>query len=46
MAPDRIANAIDSLITHLIPINPHEDEDAAQQRHDNCFEFVKTLIER
>ena len=46
MAPDRITNAIDSLIAHLIPSDPNEDEDAAQERHDACFELVKTIIDR
>jgi gamma-tubulin complex component 3 len=46
MAPDRITNAIDSLITHIIPADPEEDERAAQERHDTCFELVKTIIEK
>lgn len=46
MAPDRITTAIDSLITHLIPTDPQEDEIAAQERHDTCFELVKTIIDR
>ncbi|KAF6833905.1 Spindle pole body component alp6 [Colletotrichum musicola] len=41
----RIAGAVDSLIAHLIPNDPHEDESASQERHDNCFELVKTILE-
>ncbi|KAH7326286.1 Spc98 family-domain-containing protein [Stachybotrys elegans] len=45
MAPDRITNAIDSLIAHIIPNDPHEDDAVAQQRHDACFELVKSIID-
>ncbi|RSM16872.1 hypothetical protein CDV31_004341 [Fusarium ambrosium] len=45
MAPDRITNAIDSLITHLVPSNPNDTEEAAQERHDTCFEIVKSIID-
>ncbi|KAJ9156445.1 Spindle pole body component [Pleurostoma richardsiae] len=41
----RISNAIDSLIAHLVPSDASEDEEAAQERHDNCFELVKTLLD-
>ncbi|GKT60408.1 spc97/spc98 family protein [Colletotrichum tofieldiae] len=41
----RIAGAVDSLIAHLIPNDPHEDDAAAQERHDSCFELVKSLLE-
>ncbi|KAJ0164928.1 Spindle pole body component alp6 [Colletotrichum tanaceti] len=41
----RIAGAVDSLIAHLIPNDPHEDDAAAQERHDNCFELVKSILE-
>ncbi|KAK1982422.1 Spc97/Spc98 family protein [Colletotrichum cereale] len=41
----RIAGAVDSLIAHLIPNDPHEDDAAAQERHDNCFELVKSVLE-
>ncbi|KAK4191512.1 Spc98 family-domain-containing protein [Podospora australis] len=43
---NRISNAIDSLITHLVPSNPHEDERTAQARHDACFELVREIFER
>ncbi|KAF7545398.1 hypothetical protein G7046_g9574 [Stylonectria norvegica] len=45
MAPDRITNAIDSLIAHLVPSDANEDEDVAQERHDTCFELVKTILD-
>ena len=49
MAPnkdDRVADAVDRLIAHLIPSDPNEDAGAAQQRHDYCFELVKSVLER
>lgn len=46
MPPDRITNAIDNLVSHLVPRNPEDDDAAAQERHDNCFELVKTYIDR
>ncbi|KAM5352297.1 hypothetical protein ACJ41O_005020 [Fusarium nematophilum] len=45
MAPDRITNAIDSLIAHLVPSNPSDTEEAAQERHDTCFELVRSIID-
>ena len=42
----RIYNAIDSLIAHIVPTDPEEADDAAQERHDNCFELVKTILDR
>ncbi|KAM7188309.1 spindle pole body component alp6 [Rhypophila sp. PSN 637] len=41
----RISNAIDSLINHLIPSNPRDDEQTAQERHDACFQIVKSIID-
>ncbi|KAL1844519.1 hypothetical protein VTK73DRAFT_2375 [Phialemonium thermophilum] len=41
----RISNAIDSLIAHLVPAVPGDDEETAQERHDNCFELVRSIIE-
>lgn len=41
----RISSAIDSLIAHLIPTDPHDDEETAQARHDNCFELVRSILE-
>ncbi|KAK4229651.1 Spc98 family-domain-containing protein [Podospora fimiseda] len=48
MAPDprRISNAIDSLITHLVPSNPNDTEQQAQERHDACFDLIRTILER
>ncbi|SPN97285.1 related to GCP3 (gamma-tubulin complex) [Cephalotrichum gorgonifer] len=42
---DRIVDAVDKLISHLIPPGPHDDEEAAQERHDHCFEIVKNILE-
>ncbi|KAL2131507.1 hypothetical protein VTI74DRAFT_4949 [Chaetomium olivicolor] len=42
----RVSNAIDSLITHLVPSNPNDDEHTAQERHDACFELVRNILER
>ncbi|KAI8278996.1 Spindle pole body component alp6 [Colletotrichum sp. SAR11_240] len=41
----RIAGAVDSLIAHLVPNDPHEDDAAAQERHDNCFDLVKSVLD-
>lgn len=49
MAPnkdDRVADAVDRLIAHLIPADPREDEEAVQERHDYCFELVKNVLAR
>jgi hypothetical protein len=46
MPPDRVSSAIDSLVSHLVPRAAHEDDEAAQQRHDICFELAKTIIDR
>ena len=45
---NRVSNAIDSLITHLVPGNPNEpnDDDQAQERHDACFELVRKIFDR
>jgi gamma-tubulin complex component 3 len=43
---NHISNAIDSLITHLVPINPNDDEQTAQERHDDSFELVRNIIEQ
>ncbi|KAK0726957.1 Spc98 family-domain-containing protein [Lasiosphaeria miniovina] len=42
----RVASAIDSLITHLLPANPDDDDQVAQDKHDACFELVRSIIER
>jgi gamma-tubulin complex component 3 len=49
MAPNkdnRIVDAVDRLIGHLIPTDPNEEEEVATERHDNCFELVRTILER
>jgi thioredoxin-like negative regulator of GroEL len=43
---NRVSNAIDSLITHLVPAGPHDDEQSVQERHDACFELVRNIFER
>ncbi|KAK4463385.1 Spc98 family-domain-containing protein [Cladorrhinum samala] len=43
---NRISNAIDSLITHLVPSNPNDTEQQAQERHDGCFDLVRNILER
>ncbi|KAK4121359.1 hypothetical protein N657DRAFT_673671 [Parathielavia appendiculata] len=44
---NRVSNAIDSLISHLVPSNPsEEDEQSAQERHDACFELVRNILDR
>ncbi|EEY14258.1 spindle pole body component alp6 [Verticillium alfalfae VaMs.102] len=40
----RIASAADSLITHLVPGDPDEDDAAAQERYDNCYDLVNAII--
>lgn len=41
---NRIASAVDSLITHVVPSDPEEDEAVAQERYDSCFELVSGII--
>lgn len=43
---NRISAAIDSLITHLVPSDPNDDDETAQARHDACFELVRSVFER
>ncbi|ESU16554.1 hypothetical protein FGSG_09910 [Fusarium graminearum PH-1] len=45
MAPDRITNAIDSLIAHIVPSDPNDPDEVAQERHDTCFEIVKSILD-
>ncbi|KAL2141456.1 hypothetical protein VTI28DRAFT_2379 [Corynascus sepedonium] len=42
----RVSNAIDSLITHLVPSNPDDDEYTAQRRHRASFELVQSILGR
>ena len=42
----RIGNAIDSLIAHVVPSNPYEAEEDAQERHDATFDLVRELIDK
>lgn len=46
MAADRLSNAIDNLVGHLVPNNPRESQDVSQQRHDKCIRMTKTILER
>ncbi len=43
---NRVSNAIDSLITHLVPARPGDDDQAAQDRHDASFELVRAMFDR
>ncbi|RCI08198.1 hypothetical protein L249_6348 [Ophiocordyceps polyrhachis-furcata BCC 54312] len=45
MAPDRVANAIDSLVTHLVSRLPGQTEAEAQERHDACVVLVRSIID-
>ncbi|KAJ4402355.1 Microtubule-nucleating Tub4p (gamma-tubulin) complex component [Neurospora sp. IMI 360204] len=42
----KISSAIDSLIAHLIPENPYEDDHTAELRHDDYATAVKALLEQ
>ncbi|OIW28516.1 hypothetical protein CONLIGDRAFT_380677 [Coniochaeta ligniaria NRRL 30616] len=41
----RISSAIDSLIAHLVPADPDDDDQTSKERHDNCFELVRSILE-
>lgn len=43
---NRVSTAVEGLITHLVPGNANDDEQAAQARHDACFELVRDILER
>ncbi len=48
MPPDRgqrISNAIDSLITHLIPVDPKATDEKTREHHDACFELVQSILD-
>ncbi|KAK3392153.1 Spc98 family-domain-containing protein [Sordaria brevicollis] len=42
----KISSAIDSLITHLIPENPYEDDHTAELRHDDYASAIKALLDQ
>ncbi|KAK5660139.1 hypothetical protein OQA88_13608 [Cercophora sp. LCS_1] len=42
----RIANAIHSLVDHLVPGDPNEDKDVTEERHNACFQLAKSILER
>jgi gamma-tubulin complex component 3 len=49
MAPDRdqrIASAVNGLITHLIPTDPNESPERTRQRQEDCFELVLSILNR
>ena len=41
---ERIRAAIDSLIAHIVPTNPYEDDDSAQERIESTVELVSTIL--
>jgi len=41
----RIANAIHSLIDHLVPTD-HQDKDPAEGRHENCFQLARAIFDQ
>jgi gamma-tubulin complex component 3 len=43
---NRILSAVDSLIQHIVPKDPREDPEDAQDRHDNCLELVTAILNR
>ncbi|KAK0720690.1 Spc98 family-domain-containing protein [Lasiosphaeris hirsuta] len=42
----RVASAIHSLIDHLVPGDPQDDKDTAEERHEACFQLVRSVFER
>jgi hypothetical protein len=34
------------LIAHIVPSDPDEDADTAEQRHNACLEHLASIIER
>ncbi|KAG5925121.1 hypothetical protein E4U42_004460 [Claviceps africana] len=45
MASERIISALEHLISHIVPSDPDEDADAAQDRHDACLGLVTSIID-
>lgn len=41
----RVSSAIDSLIAHLVPADLDDDDQTSQERHDNCFELARSILE-
>lgn len=37
--------ALEHLIGHIVPNDPDEDPETAQERHDACLEHVASIIE-
>ncbi len=42
---DRVNAAINGLIHHLIPEDPHEDEETTLQRQTYCANMVRSILE-
>ncbi|KAK1835982.1 Spc97/Spc98 family protein [Podospora conica] len=42
----RIANAIHSLIDHLVISDSHESKRDSEERHDACFQLAQSILER
>lgn len=42
----RIANAIHSLIDHLVINDSHESKQDTEERHDACFQLAQSILER
>ncbi|KAK2593299.1 Microtubule-nucleating Tub4p (gamma-tubulin) complex component [Conoideocrella luteorostrata] len=45
MASERIISALEHLIIHIVPTDPDEDSDIAQERHDACLELATSIID-
>ncbi len=45
MPPDRITTAINGLISHVVPSDPDEDDDDAQERHELCYDLVRSIMD-
>lgn len=42
----RIANAIHSLIDHLVINDSHKSKQDSEERHDACFQLAQSTLER
>ncbi|TLD13326.1 uncharacterized protein PgNI_03675 [Pyricularia grisea] len=43
MSQQRIANAVEGLIAHLVPADPSNSE-RTQERHEHCFQLVNNIL--
>lgn len=46
MTSERVISALEHLIAHIVPDDPHEHPDAAQERHDARLELVTSMIDQ